>query len=76
MSCVGPIRRPSAKSRTGILGVGYADVTVRGRKQPHVFATAGRRTKKWNLKRHGRAEALRKAIAFRAQYEAAWREAA
>ena len=59
------------RSRTKIPGIGLANVSIRGRKQLHVTAHCGRVTKKFNIKRLGRAAALRAALRVRAQYEGA-----
>lgn len=67
----GPARTLSARSRTGILGIGIAEVMVNGRRLTHYVANCGRRSKKFNIVRLGRAEALRRALKVRSDYELA-----
>ncbi len=59
----------AGRSRTGIPGVGMAMVTVFGRKQLHFVANCGQRSFKFNTRRLGRAEALRRALKARVAYE-------
>ena len=59
------------RSRTGIPGVGIANVTLHGRKVLHYVANCGRRSFKFNTRRLGLAEARRRALHRRAAYEGA-----
>ncbi len=64
-------RQPLARSRTKVLGVGFAMVRIRTRVVPHFVANCGRKSKKFNIRQLGRQEAYRRALKLRATYETA-----
>lgn len=59
----------SSRTRTGIPGIGLALVSIHGKKQLHITAHCGQKTKKFNTVRLGRQVAFRRALVIRAQYE-------
>jgi hypothetical protein len=69
-------RQAQGNSRTHVLGVGFAEITIRRRKVPHFVATCGRRTRSFNIRRLGKHEAFRRALKVRAAYETQVRRAA
>lgn len=65
----GPLLTLRSNNPTGVPGIGVAEVAIRGRKHIHFTAHCGHRTKKFNITRLGRAEALRRALKVRTEYE-------
>jgi hypothetical protein len=68
---LGPARRARG-TRTQILGVGFAMIRIKRKVVPHFMANCGPASRKFNINRLGRAEAFRRALKVRADYETAW----
>lgn len=66
-----PHRRPRPGTRTGILGISLAQLTINRKKAFYYSAFCGiGRCMRFSIARLGKAEALRRALAARAKYEA------
>lgn len=61
-------RKPTARSRTGVVGVGFATVRSYGKTASYFTANVGT-VRRFNINRLGREEAFRRALKCRAEHE-------
>ena len=61
--------KPTAKSSTGVLGVGTSAFVRDGKLVRYFTAFCGRRVRRFNTTRLGADQAFRRALAARAEYE-------
>jgi hypothetical protein len=63
-------KRPTGRSRTGVVGVGYSAFIRDGKPVSYFTVNAGR-VRRFNIARLGRKEAFRRAVETRANHELA-----